>query len=372
MKIIVAKESLLHVVTAIGGIVPAKSTMPILYNILLEAQDGQEGLLKLSGTDLDISLSYCMPATIKKSGAITIPAKKFGEIVRALPDSPITVEQVENRVNIVCEKSNILLPGLPKSDFPAFPEQSFEGAFKISNSIMRKLVLHSSYSAGRDEDRQILKGVLWEIGQDEMSMVSTNGHRLAKMTVKESIGLKEPLSVVVPPKALELVDRLCSEEGELEVVIDRNYISIREGDVVIFSRLIEGTYPNYEQVIPFYNNKIAIVDNQKLSDAMRRMLILANTVTHRVRLFFKDNQVKLSVSTEEVGEGEDLLEAEYQEEELEIFFNGNYLIEVLKYVESEQVKLCLETNESGILVVPAEESENERYLGVIMPLKVTD
>jgi DNA polymerase-3 subunit beta len=180
------------------------------------------------------------------------------------------------------------------------------------------------------------------------------------------------MNVVIPPKALEQVDRLCSEEGELEVVIDRNHIGIRENDVVIFSRLIEGTYPNYEQVIPFYNNKIAILDSQKLSDALRRMLILANTITHRIRLLFKEKQLKVSVSTEEVGEGEDLLEAEYQDEEMEIFFNGNYLLEMLKYVESEQVKICMESSESGILVVPAEESENERYLGVIMPLKVTD
>jgi len=207
MKISVAKEPLLHVVTAIGGIVPARSTMPILYNILLEAEEGHDGCLKLAGTDLDISLSYRMKATIERPGAITIPAKKFGEIVRVLPNSPINIEQTGDRIKIVCEKSSIVLPGLPKSDFPAFPEKSFDEALKISNAVMRKLVLHSSYSAGKEEDRQILKGVLWEIGKDEMSMVSTNGHRLAKMTVKESLGLKDSLSVVVPPKAAALLSK---------------------------------------------------------------------------------------------------------------------------------------------------------------------
>ncbi|GAF68826.1 unnamed protein product, partial [marine sediment metagenome] len=304
MKISVSKGPLLHVVTAIGGIVPTKSTMPILYNILLEAEEGQDGCLKLAGTDLDLSMSYRMKATIERPGAITIPAKKFGEIVRVLPNSPISIEQTGERIKIVCEKSSIVLPGLPKSDFPAFPEKSFDGALKISNAVMRKLVLHSSYSAGREEDRQILKGVLWEIGKDELSMVSTNGHRLAKMTVKESLGVKDSLSVVIPPKALELVDGLCSEDGQLEVVIDKNHIGIREGDAVIFSRLIEGTYPNYEQVIPLYNSKTVLLDTQKFIDALRRMLILANTLTHRIRLFFKDNQLKVSVSTEEVGEGE--------------------------------------------------------------------
>lgn len=372
MKFSVAKEPLLHVVNAISSIVPTKSTIPILYNILIEAEEGPEGCLRMAGTDLDVSLDYSIKATIEKPGAITIPAKKFGEIVRVLPNGPITIEQTGERVKIVCEKSNIILPGLPKADFPAIPETSFEGALKVSNAVMRKLVLHTSYSAGRDEDRQILKGVLWEIGKEELSMISTNGHRLAKMSIKESIGIKESMSVVVPPKALELVDRLCGEEGELEVMVEKNHICIRENDVVIFSRLIEGTYPNYEQVIPFYNSKIAVVDNQKLCDALRRMLILSNTITHRLRLLFKENQLKVSVSTEEIGEGEDLLDTEYSEEELEIYFNGNYLVDFLKYVESEQVKICMETSESGILIVPAEESENERYLGVIMPLKVTE
>lgn len=374
MKICVAKEPLLHAVTAISSIVPAKSTMPVLYNILLEAEEGPEGLFKLSATDLDVSLCYRMKATIDKPGAFTVQAKKLGEIIRELPaDSPITLEQSGQRVMIICEKIKMVLPGLPKSEFPEFPKKSFENAIRVPRALMSKLAVRSSYAANREDDRQILRGVLWEIGQDEMSMVSTNGHRLAKMTVKESVGVEQSMSVVVPPKALDLVDKLCGEESTLEVVIDSNHLAIREENVVIFSRLIEGVYPNYEQVIPFYNSKVAIVDCMKLTEALRLMLTVANTITHRVRLFFKDNMLKLSVSTEEVGEGQKEMDVEYQdEEELEMFFNGHYMIEVLKNIESEQVKLCMQNSEAGILIVPAGESENESYIGVIMPLKVAD
>ena len=369
MKISVAKENLLHAVNAISPVVPTKSLTPALYNILLEAE---EDGLKMMATDLDISLSYRIKANVKKSGATTIPAKKLGEIVRELPNAPVTIETKDDKVKIVCGKSSFILPSIPKSDFPAFPEKSFDGAFTVSNPVMRKLVSSTSYATGKDEDRPILKGILWEIKKDESSMVSTNGHRLAKMVYKEDTNVSEPLSVVVPPKALEMVEKLCSEEGSVEVVVDESHLGIRENDVVIFSRLIEGTYPNYEQVIPFYNNKIAVIDTEKLNEALRRMLILANTVTHRVRLYLKENQINVSVKTEELGEGEETIDVEYKDEPLEIYFNGSYLLDVLKYSESEQMKMCMQTSETGILIVPASESENQRYLNVIMPLKVTE
>jgi DNA polymerase-3 subunit beta len=372
MKISVVKENLLHAVNAVSPIVPAKSTMPILYNILFEAEDGEEGYLKLIATDLDISLSYRIKATVEKSGAVTIPAKKLGEIVRELPNSPITIEKIDEKVKISCGKSIFILPSLPKSDYPLFPHKSFEGGFKIPNATMRKLVGATGYATGKDDDRPILKGILWELKKDESSTVGTNGHRLAKMVCKEEIGLENPASVIVPPKALELVEKLCSEDGQVEVIIAGNHIGFRENDVIFFSRLIDGTYPNYEQVIPFYNNRVAIVDAAAFIEVLRRMLIMANTITHRVRIYFNENQVNFSVRTEDQGECEETIEAEYNEQPMEIYFNGNYLVDVLKFIANGPVKICMQTSESGILIIPAAESEKERYLNVIMPLKVTE
>ncbi len=372
MKISVVKNNFLHAVSALSPIVPTKSTIPALYNILLEASSDDGGSLKLIATDLDISLSQKIKATVEQEGAITITAKKLGEILRELPDSPVGIEQVDEKVKITCAKSNFILPSLPRSDYPVFPTKSFEGAFKVSNQLLRKLVNATSFATGRDEERQILKGLLWEIKPDEMSMVSTNGHRLAKMSCLTELKVDQAINVVVPPKALEIVEKLCTQDGEVEVVIDENHLGIREGDTVIFSRLIDGNYPNYEQVIPLHNKQIAIIDSEKMSEALRRMLILANTVTHRVSLKFSENSVNLSVRTEDLGEGEETIDADYQGDSLEIYFNGSYLIDMLKYNESDQVKICMQTSESGILAVPAVENEKQRYLNVIMPLKVTE
>jgi DNA polymerase III subunit beta len=372
MKISVVKNNLLHAVSALSPIVPTKSTITALYNILLEASSDEGGCLKLVATDLDISLSHKIKATVEKEGAITIPAKKLGEILRELPDSPVGIEQVDEKVKINCAKSNFILPSLPRSDYPIFPTKSFEGAFKVDNQMLRKLVNATSYATGRDEERQILKGLLWEISPDEMAMISTNGHRLAKMSCSTEVKVDQARNVVVPPKALEMVEKLCTEDGQVEVVIDDNHLGIREGNTVIFSRLIEGNYPNYEQVIPFHNKMVAIIDSEKMVEALRRMLILANTVTHRVRLKFSENSVNLSVKTEDLGEGDEAIDADYQGDPLEIYFNGSYLIDMLKYNESDQVKICMQTSESGILAVPAAENEKQRYLNVIMPLKVTE
>ncbi len=372
MKISVTKENLLHAVNALNSIVPAKSTMPILYNILLEASKEPEGKLRMIGTDLDISLSVSIAATVTENGGLTIPAKKLGEIVRELPNSPITIEKDGERARITCEKSSFVLPGMPKSDFPAFPEKAFDGAFSIGQAVIGRLIGATSYATSHDDDRPILKGVLWEVGPEDSSMVSTNGHRLAKMVCKGNFELKEKISVIVPPKALEMVDKLLDKDSLAEVIIDRNHLGIRSNSIIIFSRLIEGNYPNYEQVIPFYNEKIAIIDKARLNEALRRMLILANNVTHRIRLKFEDGSLNISARTEELGEGEENLEVDYRFEPLEIYFNGNYMLDVLKYIEGDQVKMCMQTSESGILLVPASESESQRYLNVIMPLKVTE
>lgn len=372
MKISVAKENLLHAVNALNSIVPAKSTMPILYNLLLEATAQPEGFLRLIGTDLDISLSVKIPATVDEPGGLTIPARKLGEIVRELPNSPISIVSEGERARITCEKSNFILPGMPKAEFPAFPEKAFDGAFKISQTVLDRLVSATSYAISHDDDRPILKGVLWEISPEESSMVSTNGHRLAKMVRKDTFEVKEKIFVIVPPKALEMVDKLIPANSTVEVIIDRNHIGIRSGHTIIFSRLIEGSYPNYEQVIPFYNDQIALIDVARFTEALRRMLLLANSVTHRIRLHFESGSLNISARTEEVGEGEENLEVDYKQEPLEIYFNGNYLLDVLKYLECDQVKMCMQTSESGILVVPAQENEDQRYLNVIMPLKVTE
>src|SRR5574339_1062009 len=303
MKLTITREQLQDGLVAVAASVPAKTTLPILSNILLEAtKDG----IRLSGTDLDISVSTTVPAQVDQEGAITLPARKLVEIVRELPSAAIRITGAgEQRVTIECGRSRFRLLGLPREEFPSFPAVKFDGAWKAAAGVVQKLVGHVAFAASTEESRPILNGVLWELRPDRMRMVATNGHRLAKMDVPASGASTADL--IVPPKALEQVRRLYGPEDALEVARSDNHIAFRAGGRQVYSRLIEGPYPNYEQVIPRENDKFAAVDKQAMSAALRRMSVVASDQTHRIRLGFSGGLVKFSVQTPDLGEAQDEL-----------------------------------------------------------------
>ena len=282
MKFTIAREQLQEGMAAVAAAIPAKTTLPVLANVLVEA--GKHGL-RLSGTDLDIAVSTTVPAEVDAEGAVTLPAKKLIDIARELPSGPVRITAAgESRVSIECGRSKFKLLGLPREEFPSFPAVKFDGAWKAAAGVVQKLVGHVAFAASTEESRPILNGVLWELRADRMRMVATNGHRLAKMDVPASGGSTADL--IVPPKALEQIRRLMAGDADMEIARSDNHIGFRAGSTLVFSRLIEGPYPNYEQVIPKENDKSATVDRMAMAAALRRMSVVASDQTHRIRLAF--------------------------------------------------------------------------------------
>src|SRR5881275_3201754 len=276
MKFTITREQLQQGVSAVAAAIPAKTTLPVLANVLVEVT--KQGL-RLSGTDLDIAVTTTVPAEVDAEGAVTLPAKKLVDIARELPSGPVRFTAAgESRVAIECGRSKFKLLGLPREEFPSFPAVKFDGAWNAAAGVVHKLVGHVTFAASTEESRPILNGVLWELRADRMRMVATNGHRLAKM--------------VVPPKALEQVRRLYPADAEIEIAKSDNHIGFRAGGTLVFSRLIEGPYPNYEQVIPRENDKVATVDKAAMAAALRRMSVVASDQTHRIRLAFAGGAVK--------------------------------------------------------------------------------
>src|SRR5688572_26059962 len=253
MKLTITREQLQEGLVAVAASVPAKTTLPILSNILLEAtKDG----IRLSGTDLDISVSTTAPAQVDQEGAITLPARKLVEIVRELPSAAIRLTGAgEQRVTIECGRSRFKLLGLPREEFPAFPAVKFDGGWKAPAKDLQKLIGHVAFAASTEESRPILNGVLWELRPERMRMVATNGHRLARMDVPTAAEGGGQADLIVPPKALEQIRRLFGAEEEVEVARSENHLGFRSATTQVFTRLIEGPYPNYEQVIPRENDK---------------------------------------------------------------------------------------------------------------------
>ncbi|MEX2583255.1 MAG: DNA polymerase III subunit beta [Gemmatimonadota bacterium] len=368
MKVSITRERLQEGLTAVAGSIPTRTTLPVLSNILLETEDGG---LRLSGTDLDTAVSVRVPAEVEAGGAITAPAKKLQEIARELPPSPVGLHAQGDAITITSGRSRFRLNGLAKDEFPAFPSVPFEQSWRASGAELNQLISHVSFAVSTEETRPILNGVLWELRAEEMRMVATNGHRLAKMTIARS-GSGTEGELIVPPRALQQVQKLLGSDAEVEIARSENHLGFRGGTVQIFTRLIEGPYPNYDQVIPKDNDKTLIVDKVALTGAIRRMAIVASDQTHRIRMSLGGPMMKFSVQTPDLGEGSEELPVEYEGEPLEIGFNANYLLELLRYMPTDEVKLGFTAPERAATMEPLGNEDAPDFLCLVMPLRLLD
>jgi len=368
MRLTISREKLQEALTAVAAAVPAKTTLPLLGNILLEAT---EKGLRLSGTDLDIGVSTEVLADVEAVGAITIPAKKLVEIVRELPPNPVRLSATgEQRISLECGRSRFKLLGLPRDEFPAFPSVDFGKAWRVKSADLQRLISHTAFAVSNEESRPILNGVLWEVRESETRMVATNGHRLAKMEIPYP-GLITG-DYIIPPKALEQVRRLFPADEELEVAKGENHLAFRSPFTSVFTRLIEGPYPNYDQVIPRDNNRVAIIDRVTLQSALKRMAVVASDQTHRVKLSFNSALLKFSVTTPDLGEGQDELPVRYDGDPIDIGFNGMYLLEILRYMPTEEIRFTFKEPERAATLEPENWSEPGNYLCLVMPLRLVD
>jgi DNA polymerase-3 subunit beta len=369
MKFTITRERLQEGLVAVAATVPTKTTLPVLANILVEATpDG----IRLSGTDLDIAVSTVVPAEVDEEGAVTVPAKKLVEIVRELPSSAIRfTSSSEQRINLECGRTKYKLLGIPREEFPNFPPVRFDDTWTVTSADLQKLINHVSFAASTEESRPILNGVLWELKGDRMRMVATNGHRLAKMDVAGSGG-DATADLILPPKALEQVRKLFGPADEIEIAKSENHLGFRSGATLVFTRLIEGPYPNYEQVIPRENDRSCTLEKTSFASSLRRVGIVASDQTHRVRLQFSSGKLVMSVSTPDLGEAQDEIAINYDGDPLEIGFNANYLLEILKFTPTDEVKMTFKAPERAATLEPVGWDDPASYLCLVMPLRLVD
>ena len=370
MRFTISREKLQEGLQAVTAAVPAKTTLPVLANLLVETT---ERGVRLSATDLDIAVSTEVSADVEAPGSITIPAKKLSEIARELPPSPVRfAASGEQRVTLECGRSKFKLLGLPRDEFPSFPTVRFNESWRVKSGELQKLIAHTAFAVSTEESRPILNGVLWELREQRMRMVATNGHRLARMELPVEASAAPPGDLIVPPKALEQVRRLFPAEEELEIARGDNHLGFRSPFTSVFTRLVEGPYPNYEQVIPKDNDRIALADKAALTSALKRMSVIASDQTHRIKLSFNAGMLKFSVTTPDLGEASDELPVTYAGDQLDIGFNAMYLLEILRYMPSEQVKLSFKAPERAATIEPEGWDDPSKYLCLVMPLRLMD
>jgi DNA polymerase III subunit beta len=370
MEITVSKFELLRELTATQGVVERKTTIPILSNYLFEAAGDK---LSLTATDLDLSLRTSCNAKVKKEGACTIPARKLYDYVKLLPDADITIRLLENHwVSIRCGRSNTKMVGMARSNFPGLPVFPSAGVIKIPAAVLRSMIAKTGFAIASEESRYTLNGALMVLKPESITMVATDGHRLAHVErVGEKFeGVSGEMKTLIPKKAMdELKSLLDSDIETIDFAKDESTLFFRVGPRLLTSRQLTGQFPNYEAVLPKDVSKSITLQGEELGAAIARVAQFADERSRAVRLRLEKGELKLSASSTETGESEDSIEIAYDGEPMAIGFNAQYLIDFIKATGSGEVKLELKDAQSAGQLRPAE-GEDYKYRYIVMPMRI--
>lgn len=363
MELQVAREPFLRALQLLQNIVEPRQTLPILGNVLLEAQaDG----LRLSATDLEVGARVSVPATVTRPGGITLAARKLLELVRELPAQPITLKLQESGwVQLLCGPAAFRLVGLPAEEYPPLESGEGNGAVTVDGGRLRALLARTAYAMSQDESRPFLNGLYVVVKKGELRVVATDGHRLALARV--AVEAPAEMSGIVPRKAVQEVGRVLSGSEEAALAIRENQFLLRTPGFVLTSKLVEGTFPSYEQVLPKGHPRQVVIAREPLIAALRRVSVVADDRTRPVRFTVVPAAVRLSASSQELGEAEEVLPAEAAGEELTIGFNARYILDALGPMEGERVIVELKDPLSPGVFKSASDQE---HLCVIMPMRI--
>jgi DNA polymerase-3 subunit beta len=362
------QQGLQQVLPAIGR----GATLPISACVLLEA-DPKAGVLRLYGTDLDVAVGTMVPASIDEKGMVVVPARDLLSIAKELPSAAVklTFLPETDRLEVKCGRSTIRLVTLAANDFPTLPAMDFKRSWKIIAGELAKMVEKVAFAASREESRPILNGVCWELHPKRMRMVATNGHRLCMIEVATPTEVEKTKTLIVPPKTLALVNHLFGPEDEVQIACTENHIGFRTATTQLVSRLIGGPYPSYEQVIPKEFNREATVDVASLTATLRRAAIVASRQTHRVVLTLSATRQSVRVSTPDRGDSREGVTMHYEGDPLELGFNAGYLLDMLKHIPTDDVRLRLIAAERAVVFEPIG-FEDGKYTCLVMPLRIDD
>ncbi|HVO76568.1 MAG TPA: DNA polymerase III subunit beta [Candidatus Bathyarchaeia archaeon] len=367
MKVSVPLSELSRKMNAISGVVPGKTTMPILSTVLMSAEKGE---FTISATDLDISVTSKVNGSVTQDGKIAAPARKIAEIVKSLAGEGVELEAEGDKLTISCGKSRFVVNARSADDFPKLPKQESKTAFTVDPEIIGELAQKTSYAVSTDLTRPALCGVLWEVDRKGIGMISTDGHRLAKVEIVMDLGSVHKMDVIVPPKALGTMRTYAEGEKEVRISIGENSISFDMKGTTIYSRLLEGPFPNYQRVIPAKNEKELVVSRSALAEATKRVSILSDTLTRQVIFSIGKNKLTLNVNTQELGEAREEIDAAFTGEPMDIGYNANYVLDVLRTIDAEEIVFLLDRPDNAGLVKPSSDGGNVKQLCIIMPLRI--
>jgi len=339
MRIKISKDTLLSGIQTVQNVVSTRVTLPILSNLLMETRDDT---LKLYATDLDIGISCEVPVETLEEGGITIPAKRFNDIVKELPQGDIVIHaKKNNQIDVEGKNCRFKLIGLQRDEFPKFPEFKDREVIVINQGMFKNMLRLTSFAVSHEESRYVLNGVLLEISDNLIRIVATDGRRLAKMEKKINAPVKQDISVIIPIKAVMEISRNLNDEGTFSLIVGTNQVLFDIDGTLIATRMIEGEFPNYNQVIPKPTTNRIKMNTQELLSSIRRANLLTTPDFQAVKFEVFTDKMVVSKTTPDVGESREEIPVQYGGSEMVVGFNPNFLIDFLKNIDDEKIDMEL-------------------------------
>lgn len=364
MKFTISKEEFIKGLQLVQPIIVSHTTVPILYNVLITAEKDK---LHLFATDLAVSLKCPLEAKVDKTGSCSFNAKMLFNIARELPqdNADFRIED-KNRAIIECGQSSYKLLGLSADEFPSIPPLEITNSFTIDQALFKDMLLKTVYAASDDESRLILNGVLMSVKGQKIIIVATDGRRLALVEKEAEIAADQKVDFVIPAKTINEIIKILGDEGQIKISLTKNMASFELENCTLISKLIEGVYPNYQQVIPSQCDERITVERESLLGALRRTAIMANERNPSITLTISKNQLQILASNNDIGEANEQIPVKYSGKSISMAFNPNYLMDPLKSLSSDDVAIEF-TDELS----PAVVKSNIPFVYVLMPLRTT-
>lgn len=369
MKATIERATLLKCLSHVQSVVERRNTIPILSNVLIEA--AADGSLRVKATDLDLQVVETLGAvSVESPGATTVSAHLLFDIARKLPDgSQVSLDVADNRMTVKAGRSRFSLPTLPRDDFPEIVEGELPTSFELPAATLAQLIDKTRFAISTEETRYYLNGIFLHVTDDDLKAAATDGHRLARFTIARPDGAEGMPDVIVPRKCVGELRKLLDEQGDTRVLVDLSASKVRFtlGSVVLTSKLIDGTFPDYSRVIPTGNDKLLRLDPRSFWEGVDRVATIATEKTRAVKMALEPDRVTLSVTSPDNGTAAEELPADYRAEGFEIGFNANYLKDILGQIEGDTVELHLADAGAPTLI---RQDEKSPALYVLMPMRV--
>lgn len=367
MKATIERATLLKSLSHVQSVVERRNTIPILSNVLIDARE--DGSIRLMATDLDLQVDESVPANVAQPGAITVSAHTLFDIVRKLPEgSQVELNAAEGKVQLTAGRSRFNLSTLPRDDFPVIAEGDLPTRFELPAATLRQIIDKTKFAISTEETRYYLMGIFLHIADDQLKAAATDGHRLARVTVAKPDGADGMPDVIVPRKCVAELRKLLDElEGTVEVSMSPTKIRFGLGSAVLTSKLIDGTFPDYNRVIPTGNDKLLKLDPKSFSAGVDRVSTIASEKTRAVKMSVDRDKVTLSVASPESGTATEEIPADYGADGIEIGFNARYLLDILHEIEGDTVEVHLADAAAPTLL---RENDKSPALYVLMPMRV--